>query len=211
MSKTTMFLLIILIAVIGLLLFVEYGKQQNPIITSITKPILSRLTPADSSLTFSTNEQSIRPGQTVTVAVLIHNPNPHPAVTQLELAYDPNAVTIDTITPGTFFTKPMVALQTIDPVAGRISYALRCSNAQNPNADCVNASSSTIATITMNMNSYTTQASTTLSFLPKTVIRTDTGRDLLKKTTDLNLTIIKLLFPVASSSTVASPGAQKPF
>jgi hypothetical protein len=202
MSKTTIFLLIVLLTVIGLLLTVVYGKQQNPIITSITKPLITRLTPADSSLTFSTNEQSVRPGQTVTVAVLIHNPNPQPAVTQLELAYDPTVVTIDTITPGTFFDKSMIALQTIDPIAGRISYALRCSNVQNPNADCINSSSSTVATITMSINSYTIQNSTTLSFLPKTVIRTDTGRDLLKKTTDLKLMITKAFIPVAS------PGAQ---
>ena len=209
MSKTTITLLIILILFLGLLLFVLYGIKQNPIITSITKPLISRLKPAHADLSLSTNEQLVKAGQTITVAVSIHDPNPNPNVVQLELGYDPTAVTIDTITPGTFFMNPVVALETIDPVAGRISYALRCPNSQDANtpSDCVNSSSSTLTTITLSINPYAIQNRTTLSFFPKTVVRTSTGRDLSIKTNGLQLTITKPFFPVSSSSAIINQPA----
>lgn len=212
MSKTTIALLIILLLFIGLLVFIMYGKQQNPIITLITKPLISRLTPAHVSLSFSGNEQTVTPGETITLTVLIHNPDPHPNVIQLELGYDPSAITVDTISPGTFFTKPVVALQNIDPVAGRISYALRCPASTTPGTpiDCVNTSSAKVATFTISVNPYTIQNSTSLSFFPKTVVRTGTGRDLLKKTQGLQLTITRLLYPVSSSSGIIKPLTQSP-
>lgn len=204
MSKTTIALLIILVLFLGLLAFILYEVKQNPIITSITKPLISRLKPARADLSLLTNEQAVKAGQTVTVAVSIHDTNPDPNVAQLELGYDPTAVTIDTITPGTFFIKPVVALQNIDPVAGRISYALACPNAQNTNTPntCVNSSSSTLVKITLSINPYTIQNTTALSFFPKTVVRTGTGRDLNIKTSGLQLTITKPFFPVSSSSAI---------
>ena len=95
------------------------------------------------------------------------------------------------VTPGSFFTKPTTALQTIDPVAGRISYALRCPSAQSSRTitQCDNPSSNTLATITVSVNQYATQNTTKLTFLPRTVIRIKNGRDVLKNASGLNLTI----------------------
>jgi hypothetical protein len=209
MSKTTITLLIILLIFSGLLLSIMYIKQQNPIIESIERPIISRLEPARTTLSFETTQQVAKEGQTVTVAVIIHNPNPHPSIAQLEISYDPTVITIDAINPGTFFKRPMIALQEIDPVAGRISYALHCPNDQ-PSTDCINPESSTLAVITLSISPYAQQTTTELSFLPRSLIRTNEGRDLLKKTSSLQLMITNPLSPVASSSAFITPALNRP-
>jgi hypothetical protein len=209
MSKTTIFLLFLLFIALGILLYIVYGAKNKSFITSIAAPIRSVVNPINTKLYFSTNEQIIQPGQTVTVAVLVHSTNPHPSIVQLEISYDPNMLIVDSVMPGTFFTNPDVALQNIDPITGRISYALHCpsSNTSNTTNDCVNGDSSTVAVLTFTANRYAFKNTTMLSFLPKTLVRTSNGRDVLQSTSGLTLTIGKSLYPVASSSAIVIPGA----
>lgn len=205
MSKTTLALFVILLIVVGILLYVAYGLKPTSIITTFSKPAsVAPTNPATSSLSFSTANQFIQRGQTVTVTVLIHNPNPHPNVVQLEIGYDPTEVTIDTLAPGTFFTNPTTALENIDPATGRISYALHCpvDPSTNNSTDCVNIASSTVAVIILSINPYATKNTTNFSFLPKTVIRTSNGKDILQNTTPLQMTLNQLLTPVSSGSAV---------
>lgn len=191
MSKTTTSLFLILFLFICLLGFTVYGIKENPIITSITQSLQHKIMPADAELLLSTETKMVQPGQTATIAVLIHNINPHPNIAEIELSYDPNVITINSINPGTFFTNPTIALQTIDPVAGRISYALRCPNAQKSSVitDCVNPSSQTVATVNISVNPYVLQNSTQLTFLPRTVIRIKNGLNVLRNSMGLTLTI----------------------
>jgi len=205
MSKTTTTLFVILLIFIGVLLFILFGMKQNPIIKSLTRPLTTKATYPETILSLSTSTQTARPGQTVTTAVLIHNTDPEPDLVQLEIAYDPLALTIDSVTPGTFFRNPAVALQNIDPVAGRISYALHCPVVDSTKTSCVNKASQTVTTITFTLNSYTIKDATALSFLPKTVVRTQGGRDILQKTNSLQLAISRTLYPISSSSAIASP------
>jgi len=209
MSKTTITLLIILLIFLGVLLFIVFGTKQSAILTSLTQTSPTPTTTSDTTLSFSTNTQIVQPGQTVTVAVLIHNPHPHPSVVQLEIAYDPAAVTIENVIPGSFFTHPSIPLKNIDPIGGRISYALRCPliPSTNKETDCINPNSSTVATITLQVNPYAIASTTSLTLFPKTVIRTASGKDIKKKTSGLVFTINKPLYPYASSSGIASPGA----
>ncbi|SRR6266568_3486051 len=209
MSKITIVLFAILLIGIGALFFVMYGIKSNPIISSLTQTINNTSRLVDTTLSFSTAQQSLQPGQTVSVAIVLHNPQPHLDLAQLELAYDPTVLTVNSLSPGAFFTDPTVALQNIDPTTGRISYALRCQPAQRANSasDCVNPTASTLAVITFSVNSYAIKNTTALSFLPKTVIRTRNGRDILQGTTGLQLAITKSLYPVSSASGLASPGA----
>lgn len=204
MSKTTTVLILILFLFLGVLLFVMMGIKQNPIIMSLTKPLVTHTSPVRTSLSFATHEEPIIPGQALTVPVIIHNPDPRISVIQLELAYDPTILTVTNISPGTFFTKPAVALQNIDPVTGRISYALHCPTSpfSNKADDCVNPSSSTIATLTIYVTPYAVKNKTVISFFPKTAIRTRDGVDLLQKTSGLQLILSKPSSPVASSSAV---------
>jgi len=209
MSKTTGFLITIFIIFIGILLFVMYGMKQNsPMLSLSNKPEKVKTTPGDTGLSLSTTSQSFLPGQTITIAVLIHNPLPHTTITQFELAYDPNAMTIYSVMPGSFFTDPTIALQNIDFSTGRISYALHCPTENNANQmmDCANNDNQTVAVITANINPYNFKQTTQLSFLPKTVIRTNTGQDILQSTTGLTMTIGKSQFSIASASASVNHG-----
>ena len=202
MSKTTGFLIAVLFIFIGVLLFVIYGMKQKSLIVSFAKPIKEQTASADTTLSLSTTSQSFFPGQTITIAVLIHNPMPHTTVTQFEIAYDPAALTIYSVMPGSFLTNPTVALQNIDFSTGRISYALHCPMGNNSDQmiDCAQDNSPTVAVITANINPYNVKEKTQLSFLPKTVIRTNTGRDTLQSTIGINLTVGKSQFSIASAS-----------
>lgn len=207
MSKTTIFLLIVLFLFMGVLFYSLYGKTQNPVIKSPEKPTLTHIIPIDTTLSLSTNVQTVRVGQTVIVNILIHNTSNNPNLAQLEIAYDPTVFTVDSITPGNFFIKPAIVLENIDPVAGRISFALHCPSPQTSNAasDCVNHGSNTLATLTLSVNSYALQQTTSLSFQPKTVVRTFDGKDILQKTNNLQFTLTRYFYPTASSSGLLKP------
>jgi hypothetical protein len=207
MSKTTVTLLVFLFIFLGILLFIVYGIKQNPIINSFNKSIPAKITPFDTSLSLSSETQTLQLGQTATIAVLIHNVNPHLNIAQVDLGYDPNVLTIDSITPGTLFKNPTIALDTIDPVAGRISYALRCPVSQSPVGliDCADLNSMTLATITVSVNSYAQQNTTTISFLPKTVVRIKNGRDALQKASNLQLTIGSPNYTSSSEAKILQP------
>jgi hypothetical protein len=208
MSKTTIFLFALFLILIGLLLFVLSNKNQNPIIAPFTKPQILQSSISDLSLSLSTSSQIVTSAQTMSVAVIIHNPTPHPSIVQIELGYNPQIMTVDSITPGTFFTNPTTALQNVDPTTGRISYALHCPTlSTNIDSDCVNPHSSTVAIITFTLSPYLLKNTTAISFLPKTVVRTRSGKDLLQHMNGLQLTVEKPLFPIATSSATASPGA----
>lgn len=207
MSKTTIALAIILIIFIGILLFFLNNPQKNELVHSLTTQPITQTPPADTTLSLSTSTPTISAGQTVTIAVLIHSVTSNPDVIQFDLSYNPQIVTVNTITPGNFFKHPTVALETIDPVEGRITYALRC---PSNTAHCNNNSSSTVALISLTISPYAAVNTTSFTFFPKTVIRSYTGKDLLKKTQGLQLEIAKPLNALsASSSAVSSPGAKK--
>lgn len=205
MSKTTAALLFILMIVIGVLFYVKYVPKHNPIINSLIQPSTTPDLSTDTILSLSTNTSTVNAGQTITIAVLIHNnPGLQPDLVQFELTYDPQTVTIKTVTPGGFFTHPIISLQNIDPVAGRITYALRCSTKRIIN--CVDKKSKTLATITASINPGAATNSTSFTFLPKTIVRNHTGKDVLKNTKGMHLHIVRSYIPAVTSS-VASSGA----
>jgi len=205
MSKTTLLLLFILILFLGCLLFVVYEPKKNLIITSLTSPSITQ-TSAGATLSLTTTTQTLHREQTVQLEIHLHNATPHPYLTQIELAYDPQMVTVTAITPGPFFTHPTIALKKIDSITGRITYALRCTDNET---DCSNAASSTLATITISINPYAVKNTTTFSFLQKTVIRTNTNTDILKTTNGLQLTLNQPIIPLSSESANASQKARQ--
>ena len=213
MSKTTIALLFFLLLITGALLYVQFGLRPDSVIASFPHVPVTSLTTPDTSLSLSSEKQSVQTGQTITVAVLIHNPNPHPGLVQIELAYNPQIVTIDSVNPGTFFTRPVIAFHRIDPNSGRISYTLRCPTdpAKRILQDCTNPTLPTVATITLTVNPYLQKNTTSLTFFPKTAIRSLTGRDMLKKTTGIQLKISSSFYqpyPIASYSATASQSAK---
>ena len=205
MSKTTVALFVIFILFLGVLLFILYSPKQTEILHAMTNSEITQTQSTDTTLSLSTETPTINPGQTATLAVLIHTPRADTDIVEFELSYDPLTVTVNSITPGNFFIHPTLALESIDPSAGRITYALRCSTIKEN--QCVHAASSTLATISLSINPYTSADTTALQFLPKTIIRSYTGENILKKTQGVQLTIATPFRPFSSSSAIASPAA----
>ena len=210
MSKTTFALFVILILFMGILLFILYSPKQTEILRAMTNSEIPQTQPADTTLSLATETSTANPGQTVTIAVLIHTPRADTNIAEFELSYDPQTVTVNSITPGNFFTHPSVALENIDPSdpsAGRITYALRCPSTSIKENQCVHAVSSTLATISLSINPYTYANTTSLQFLPKTIVRTYAGEDILRKTQGVQLSIATPFTTLSSSSAIASPAA----
>ncbi len=160
-------------------------------------------TPADrTTLSMTSAVTSAHAGQTISVNVLIGYQDIKPTLVQLELAYDPSILTALEILPGVYFTKPVVALQNISLNTGRISYALRCPLQQNrtTTTDCANSGTNNLATVMFQVNPYTTKSQTTISFLPKTLVHSKNGINILGGTNSLSLRIHGTRLPVEASS-----------
>ena len=84
---------------------------------------------------------------------------------QLEVAYDPKAVSNVRVTQGAFFTNPVVLLNANDTTTGRISFALGIAPAQEP----VNGKG-TVATISFTPNPAATATQTEIQLLPKSLV-----------------------------------------
>jgi hypothetical protein len=105
---------------------------------------------------------------------------------QLELTYDPKAVTIVDIVPGQFFQSPNVLLKKIDQTNGRITYAVATGLGQ-PGI----AGKGTVATIKFKTNpGQKLPLTISFGFLPKTEVSSEeTIESVLRKTVDTKLTI----------------------
>jgi hypothetical protein len=120
-----------------------------------------------------------------TLAVLIDTGDNQVNSVQLELAYDPQALTSVTLIPGTFFTQPTTLADSINTTNGHIFYAL----AQQMSLPG-KSGKGTLALLSFNVSPTYTGKTTTISFQPKTAIAADRILEsVLKKTSDYTLTI----------------------
>jgi len=78
---------------------------------------------------------------------------------QMELSYDPKAITNVDVLPGTFFSDPVVLLKKVDQATGRISYAI----AIKANQDAVSGKG-TVAIIQFEPVKGSTLTTTSISF-----------------------------------------------
>lgn len=120
-KKTYLLILVLALIVVGLLAVAflpKPGAPSNTISNSTPSPLQTSLTIDSNPVQSKTNpskfteEVAIDSGQNSVTAV------------QLELTYDPKALTNVDIVPGDFFTNPNVLLKKIDPSTGRITYAI---------------------------------------------------------------------------------------
>ncbi|MGH7202968.1 MAG: cohesin domain-containing protein [Candidatus Levyibacteriota bacterium] len=202
MSKITVALLMLLLIAVGVFFFIKDDSPDNAFMTSLTHPSITQTPDEKTTLSMTSALTSVRAGQTISVTVLINNQDLKPTLAQLELAYDPTVLTATNILPGMYFTKPTIALQNISLDTGRISYALRCPLQQNSitATDCANAATNNLATVTFQVNPYTTKSQTKISFLPKTIVHSKNGINILGGTTSLSLHINGASLPVEASS-----------
>lgn len=198
MSKKTLALIIFLFLVTCTLLY--FSLRTTP---QSTQPLGPTPTPISVnahtllSMNAASATESSKTAQ-YTVAVKIDTgDNPVNSV-QMELAYDPQALTNVTLAPGTFFTQPNVLVNNINTTDGRISYALT-EQIDLPGKK----GTGTLALVSFNIAPTFTGKTTTLTFLPKTAVAADKVMEsVLKKTTDYTVTLQTATTPTASVSPV---------
>lgn len=125
MSKRTLFLIFALFIITFVLLALALYTPSNP------KPVQTIAIPKEpvAQTILSFGEPSVATSSsvsTLTYSVPINITTGKNKVTavQLELQFDPNVLINVAVTPGSFFSNPIILLNQIDSKTGRISYAL---------------------------------------------------------------------------------------
>jgi len=163
MSKKSIILLIIFLLTSMVFIFIKFKYS------SLTAPTasLSETSPTPTSeniLSLSPNPITALSGKTSSADVVLEIHGNAPTLIQLEIGYEPSLLANVSIVPSDFFVNPTILLNNINPRTGRISYAIKPSNQQ-----ALANRTGTIATVIFTPISSFAKT-TTLSFLPKTVI-----------------------------------------
>lgn len=205
MSKKTLALIIFLFLVTcGLLYFAlktpPYQRPTSLIPTptplSVNAHTLLTLSPASAS-------ESSKIAQ-YTLAVGIDSGGNAVNAVQLEIAYDPQALTNVVVTPGKFFLQPNTLVNAVNTTDGRISYALT-EQIDLPGK----LGTGTVAYISFNISPTFTDKTTPISFLPKTAVAADKILEsVLKKATGYTLTIVPTVTPTGILLNVSPTGAE---
>ena len=187
MSKKTLVLIIFLFLVtVGLLYLAlvtpPYQKKQPPVgptptPISVNAHTTLAIAPASASESSKLTQYSL--------AVTIHTGSNLVNAVQLELAYDPQALTNVTVSQGDFFRQPTTLLNSIDTVDGRISYATT-EQLDLP----AKMGTGTVAIISFDIAKDFTGKMTTISFLPKSAVAADKIMEsVLRSTSNYTLTV----------------------
>lgn len=175
MKRTLILILVLIIAVVGLLALSLNTKTT----TSPTIPISM----AHSTLLVTQPVAST--SGTLSSAILIRTNTNTASAVQIELAYDPQSISIVDIKPGTFFKNPVELLKKIDSDNGRISYALGA-----PLGDKGVDGSGVVATLTF--TKIKTSGIISINFLPKTeVAEVGVSSSVLSKATGVTFDLSK--------------------
>ena len=197
MSKTSIFLLVIFILSLIALLSINTMYSSNPVLKSFPAIFPTQaVVPSENTLALTPSELTAPPGKSTSVQVIIDSKGEQPSLIQMELAYDPGAISAVKVTPGTFFSQPQVLLNNVNARNGRVSYAIAPSPNQHEPTN-----SNIAATIIITPRAGALQRVTTLYFLPKTVVRTKNSENTLKIAYGTKITVGAIAAP-------ASPAAQ---
>jgi len=180
MLKRTLLFFLLFLLLGGCLLLIIFVKNISNPSASPTKSWQNEIPSTQPTiLSLEPISPTVLEGQINTINVVLdaHTPNDKPQLVQLEIAYDPTALSDVTITPGDFFTNATILLNTINPNTGRISYALEGSTTQQETN-----TNGIVAMISFIPNPTFIQPETTLSFLGKTMIQDNDGTALLTAT-----------------------------
>lgn len=207
MPKLTLALIVGLIALTIVLLFAatRTGQQQPPTQTQPTPSVPtsspSPTPPAYTTLELSPNPVTVTAG-TGKIDVLINTNQNTMSGVQLELSFDPKAITNVVVTPGTLIQNPLILaeLNKIDQETGRISYAQFVQSTQSEFKG-----QGVIATITFSKVATTPLTETQIEFMPKTTIsQTGISPSVLKSSTG---TTVNLGTPTTNQAIPVSPTA----
>ncbi len=171
MPKRTLALITGLILLTIILLFAATRTSQPPLQKTPTPsapPLtLTPTPPAYTTLELSPNPVNLSKNAKGTIQVLINTDQNVATGVQMELSYDPSALTNIQVTPGTFFQNALIVPQwnKIDTINGRISHTQVLTPAQSGVKG-----KGIIATITFTKLPGTTLTQTSMQFLPKTEV-----------------------------------------
>lgn len=193
MPKRTIVLIIFLIAVTAGLVLLSVYNTKTPTAPTITPGTQQVAAYAKTTLVISNSPTKIVDSANLyELPVLIKSENKVSAV-QLELTYDPKALSNVDISAGSFFKEPTVLLKKIDDKTGRITFAFGLNLGQN-----TVTGSGTVALIKFSVNpGYKT---TEINFLPKTqVAAIDQRKTVLKSSTSAVINLEALFAPGTST------------
>lgn len=170
MPKRTLTLIIALVLVAAGLVFLALStlQTQQPFANSSLSP--TPVPYAHTMLTMTPNPATSTAGTNTQIAVMINSNGDKVSAAQLEIAFDPTALTIVDIAPATtdqFFSRTTQLLKIIDQRNGKVSYAIALGTTEK-----AKAGSGTLAIITVRLAPTAKQAM--LNFLPSTLV-TATG------------------------------------
>ncbi len=167
MSKRTLILIGVLAIVTAILIYIAVSPKKTPPPPAQTMVTPTPVSIATAHLTMNPLSVNATPSATSVDVVLESGASKITAV-QLEISYDPKLLTNVDITPISTATSllpgSVVLLKTIDTTKGLISLAI----AVPPTAKAISGTGP-VATIKFRSNS-SIQATTSLAFLPKTLV-----------------------------------------
>ncbi|MBI5045208.1 MAG: hypothetical protein HZC02_04740 [Candidatus Levybacteria bacterium] len=183
MSRKTLGLIIVLLILTIILVMVAIlTKPQKPqqISTTDPTPTPTPLVPGRTSLSLTPNPLSVSGSTSSTLDIAIDTGGNEVRSVQLEIAYDPKAITNVTLKPGTFFTNPSVLpIGGVNPNSGRVTYAL-VPNSSNESR----SGTGIVATMTFTPLLTSTNPKTEISLLEKSLVSGEArGQNVLIKTT----------------------------
>jgi hypothetical protein len=199
MSKISLLLIAILLIAAGIYSYIKL-TPQNTTLPVVQKHISSTITPTSSDIALVMSPVSS--GPTIKVLAVISPPESKTGLVQLEIGFDPNALTAVSVLPGTYFAKPKVFLKTVNQHLGRISYALGCVQ-DSKNETCQKNPDQPAAIITFTRNIFAKNTVTYVRLFPKTILKTNDNIELPFKTHDATLTLSPAIAPAASNSALS--------
>ncbi len=197
MSKKTIALIIILLLItVGLLYLALAPKTQNVSLAPPAPTTVPSPTPvAQTVLSFSPNSLIVA-SQSGSLDLTIDTGENSVTAVQVELAFDPGALSDIAITDGTFFKQASSLLKNIDAKNGKISYILAI-----PPEGLPQKGKGSVATI-----SFTTKLvsgrKTEVTFLPKTLVTANNvAVSVLRSTSNASIFYLKQNQNATSSAT----------
>lgn len=161
---------LVLVTVILFAVAIRASKTSNtpaPTPSPMTGQTQMQVSPtismAHSVLTLSPNPVNVLPNGQGQVSVNIDTSDNAVTAVQLELAYDPNAITNVKVTPGALFQNPVVLIDKNDPQTGRYTYAFGIS----PNHPTIQGTGE-VATVTFTAKAA--NGTSQLALLPKSLV-----------------------------------------
>lgn len=166
MSIKTLILIIFLSVVAGVAVFIAVSpKNETPQGTSQSSGLQPTKAPnvAFTTLSIIPNPLTIST-PSASVDVSIDTKTNKVTAVQLEISYDPKALTNVDIAPGTFFDNPIVLVKKIDQQEGRITFALAISPSQTAKMGTGNVAMITFTSL------ITPVGKTEIKVLPETLV-----------------------------------------